>query len=178
VERRGVIDRALLERIHGRSRRVQLELAHRIGISDFPTPSGGCCRLADRGFARRLRDLLTHGADRDPRRGEIEELTRGRHFRLAWNLKVMVGRDEAESRWLRARAGERWICQVAGGRGAFGVLVGEPSEEGIRNAATLLARYSRSGKFGETEVVLRRGDLVRSVLVPPASDPDVERWRI
>ncbi len=43
----GWVDRERLLGIAGRSRKEQMSLAERWGISDYPQPSGGCCFLAD-----------------------------------------------------------------------------------------------------------------------------------
>ena len=40
--REGWIDVSRLMDISGRSRKVQMEMAERIGISDYPSPAGGC----------------------------------------------------------------------------------------------------------------------------------------
>ena len=57
VEKDGLVDRERLLDISGRSRKVQMELAKKFGIKDFPSPAGGCL-LTDKGFSNRLRDML------------------------------------------------------------------------------------------------------------------------
>jgi len=178
AERDGRVDRDRMQRIHGRSRRAQLELARRLGLERFPTPSGGCCRLADRGFARKLRDWLAHNEGGDPTRDDLELLERGRHFRLSWNLKLVIGRDEEESRWLAARCEERWTGQTTDGRGAFAILEGEPGDDDLTAAASLIARYSRRDGAGEVDLLLKRAGLVRAVRTGPAPAAAIERWRI
>jgi hypothetical protein len=170
AEKGNKIDRQRLGRIHGRSRREQLEMAERFGVLEFPTPSGGCCFLADENFARRLRDLLAH---RDPdtvRTDDLLMLKVGRHFRLAYDLKLILGRDETESRFLEQNSGGRWTCQVAGGRGAFGLLEGEPAPERREAVASLAARYSRHRDRPLVEVVLRRGREEHRIDAAPARD--------
>ncbi|MCM8761412.1 MAG: hypothetical protein NC933_04695, partial [Candidatus Omnitrophica bacterium] len=41
-EAKGVVDREKLLDIQGRSRKIQMELAARFGIKEYPNPSGGC----------------------------------------------------------------------------------------------------------------------------------------
>jgi tRNA-specific 2-thiouridylase len=93
-EQEGLVDRSRLLSIRGRSRKPQLALAQRYGITEFPTPAGGC-RLTDAGFARRARDLLAH----DPAfsRNDFDLLTVGRQFRISPRVKVVSGRHEAEN---------------------------------------------------------------------------------
>jgi hypothetical protein len=178
AERRGEVRRAGMRRLHGRTRRGQLDLARELGVSPEPTPSGGCCWLADRGFARRLRDLLAHRGEECPDSAAIALLSRGRHFRPAWNLKVILGRNEEESTWLAGRARGRWTCQVASGRGTLGILEGEPDDAGYTAAATLAARYSRERGERRVEVLFRRGEEHRRLEVAPAPQERIERWRV
>jgi tRNA U34 2-thiouridine synthase MnmA/TrmU len=175
AEREGWVDREALERVHGRSRRRQLELARRFGVTGFPTPSGGCCRLAQPCYARRLRDQLTHTEKIRPI--DLELLKRGRHFRLAWNLKVVLGRDEEENAWLEERAGVGWTCQVSDGRGALALVCGEPGDR-LARVAALAVRYSKARSRPTVEVTARRGGEVRRVSVPAAVPAETEAWRI
>jgi len=165
-------------RLHGRARRGQLELAERWGIEAHPVPSGGCCNLADPGFAARLRDLLSHHGPEEVTGEVLARLERGRHFRLAWNLKLIVGRDEAESRWLAEHAAGQWSCQAADGRGAFCLVEGAPDGDREAAAGAIAARYAGRRPGGPIEIRLRRGDERRLVLASPASDEDLARWRI
>jgi hypothetical protein len=154
-------------------------MAERFGIHEFPAPSGGCCFLADRAFGRRLRDLIGHRAPGAIGPDDLRLLKLGRHFRLAHDLKLVLGRDEPESTWLRLAAGERWTCQVADGRGAFGVIEGEPGG-GARDAmiAGLAARYSRHRGAGAARIALRRAGEERFVEAVPADDDTARRTRI
>jgi hypothetical protein len=94
-EKKGIVDRDRLLDIHGRSRKRQLELANKWGITDFSSPAGGCL-LTDRNFTRRIRDLLRFKSSIS--KNDIELLKLGRHFRLSPDLKIIVGRDERENR--------------------------------------------------------------------------------
>jgi hypothetical protein len=167
-----------LARIHGSSRRKQFALAHRLGLDEYPTPAAGCCRLADRGFAARLRDDLAHREKKLLTPDEIGLLGRGRHFRLSWGLKAIFGRDKDESNWLARKSEGSWSCQVADGRGSYGLLLGEGESECRRAAASLAARYSRQRKRDLVEVLFRRGTEEERLRVRPASDRDLERWRL
>jgi hypothetical protein len=162
-------------RLHGRTRAGQLALARELGLDGTPTPSGGCCKLADPSFARRLRDLLEHRDAESIGRDEVARLDVGRHFRLAWDVKVVVGRDEAECRWLAARAGADFVARAVEGRGALALVEGRPHAAGV---ASLVARYAGPRDGTETEIELTRiGE--RIVLHGlPADDAALARWRI
>jgi tRNA-uridine 2-sulfurtransferase len=178
AEREGRVDRSRLEAIHGRTRRGQFDLAARFAIRDYPTPSGGCCFLADENFGRRMRDLLAH---HDPERIGREDLLLlkvGRHFRLAHDLKVVMGRDEPESTFLRLHAGDRWTCQVADGAGSYGVVEGDPLADRAPLVASVAARYSRHRANSRIAVRLERRGEVQLVETLAASESSLEAWRL
>lgn len=96
AEAEGVVDRSRLFDIRGKSRKQQIELAKRLGIADYPNPSGGCL-LTEKGFAKKVRDLLDHDA---LSMENIELLKLGRHFRLTPQAKFVIGRDSKENECL------------------------------------------------------------------------------
>ncbi len=57
-EKMGLVNRALLLDFAGRSRKPQIKMAEKFGLTEYPPPSGGCL-LTDKGFVRRLKDFLT-----------------------------------------------------------------------------------------------------------------------
>ena len=178
IEQSGHIDRAKLGDVNGRTRRPQLELAQHFGIEEFPAPSGGCCFLADQNFGRRLKDLLAHRDPASVKQEDLLLLKLGRHFRLAHDLKVVFGRDEAESTWLRLNAGERFTVQVADGRGSYGLIDGTLAEEQESDVASLAARYSVHRDQPSVEVQFRRGELARIIQVAPTPSGRLVEARI
>jgi hypothetical protein len=171
----GRVLRAELGRLHGRTRRAQIDLAAAWGLGGWPTPSGGCCKLADVCFARRLRDRLAHAETLAP--GDAELLSRGRHFRLAWDLKLVVGRDAEENAWLAARQGRAWSCQVADGRGALVLVEGEPGER-WEAVAALAARYSAVRDARRVAVRATRGSERLELDVVPFPAARLESLRV
>jgi len=96
-EREGLIDRERLLALRGRSRKPQMELARTYGLTDYPTPAGGC-KLTDPNFSKRLKDLFDHLQVVTVRHVELLKL--GRHFRLSPTVKVVMGRNEEENQRL------------------------------------------------------------------------------
>ena len=90
----GIVDRARLLSISGRSRKVQIALAEQLGVRDYPCPAGGCL-LTDPEVAARLRDLFAHVPGYTHR--DLLLLTIGRHFRLNSSLRVVLGRTREEN---------------------------------------------------------------------------------
>jgi tRNA U34 2-thiouridine synthase MnmA/TrmU len=126
VEREGRVDRAALLALSGRSRTPQLELAKRYGMTGFLSPSGGCCFLADPGYSTGLEELVRHLDGGDLTLDDVVLLGVGRHFRLPSRVKVIVGRDEVENRYLEGRAPDLWSARLVGVPGPTAVATGDP----------------------------------------------------
>ncbi len=95
----GRLDRERLLDISGRSRDRQIALAAEFGISDYPSPAGGC-RLTEEAFGRKLRDLMEHEGLRN--RTMVELLLVGRRFRLPGGTSIILGRNGEENARLKA----------------------------------------------------------------------------
>ena len=93
-EKRGWVDREKLFDITGRSRKIQMEMAEKYGIKEYPTPAGGCL-LTDSTFSNRLKDIIFVQKDYEIR--ELYLLKHGRHFRINKKLKVIVGRSKEDN---------------------------------------------------------------------------------
>ncbi|MEJ2726735.1 MAG: tRNA 4-thiouridine(8) synthase ThiI [Deltaproteobacteria bacterium] len=87
-EEKGWVRRQELLDIFGRSRKPQMELARTFGITEYPSPAGGCL-LTDQVFSKRLKDLFSSRPS--PALREIEVLKVGRHFRIGPHTKLVVG---------------------------------------------------------------------------------------
>jgi tRNA U34 2-thiouridine synthase MnmA/TrmU len=109
-EREGWVDRERLLGISGRSRKIQIEEVGKRGldIDDIPQPAGGCCFLTDEAYARKLRDFLDHQEAPERDQEAFVLLKVGRHLRVNEDVKVVVGRDEAENGFLRNYRRGRW----------------------------------------------------------------------
>ncbi|HEV8375810.1 MAG TPA: thiamine biosynthesis protein [Candidatus Polarisedimenticolia bacterium] len=177
-EKRGWVDRARLLAIAGRSRRGQLALAETFQISEFPQPSGGCCSLTDDTFSRRLRDVLDHQVPFEPGTEDAVLLKVGRHFRVSHSVKVVVGRDEAENKFLRRHLSGRWWFEVPDGGSPLVMAQGEPGPDLRRVIAGIVARYSSKRSHAEVEVLATREVQVEHILAKPSTDPEIEAFRI
>jgi tRNA-specific 2-thiouridylase len=100
-ELKGMINREMLLDIQGRSRKPQLALVKKWGITDFPNPGGGCL-LTDPPYSRRLRDLFDHQDPETITRTDLELLSIGRHLRVRPDLKIIIGRNEKDNEQLAA----------------------------------------------------------------------------
>ena len=110
-EEEGKLNREALLDISGRGRERQIALAAEFGITEYPSPAGGC-RLTEDGFGRRLRDLMEHeGLDRRPL---VELLVVGRRFRLPGGSSLILGRDRIENERLRGTGFVIVECSTVG----------------------------------------------------------------
>lgn len=175
-ELNGLLDREKLEGISGRGRHRQIELAEQFGLEDYPTPASGCL-LTDEGYSNRLRDLLAHSE-----RLTFEDLIIlriGRHFRLDPKTKVIVGRDENENNQLMQYKKAHYRHLEAPNAGSpVTFLVGDTSDENIKKAAMITARYSSAKNEPAVEIAVMDLDGQPSITVPPASDKDLDYIRI
>jgi tRNA U34 2-thiouridine synthase MnmA/TrmU len=173
-EQKGWVDRERFKDITGRRRLPQMRLAEELGIGDYPCPAGGC-RLTEPGFSRRMKDLMAHEG---LRLEDVLLLKVGRHFRLAPEAKLVVGRNEEENKRILAHAGssdylleaQEFPGPISLGRGAF-------DGELLRLAAGITARYGK-GKDAPEVAVKVSGAATRNLTVSPTSEEEIEKWLI
>jgi len=127
--------------IQGRSRKKQLTLAKKYGLTKFLSPAGGCL-LTDPGFSQRLRDFWQKGGRLSL--SMVELLKLGRHFWLDKN-KVVVGRDEKENEKLKnwAQTQNWWWGEVKDFPSPIAVVL---KKEKLQPASALLVKYSDAPK--------------------------------
>jgi len=175
VEREGKVDRARLLNLEGRSRRRQFELAAKWGITDYPTPAGGCL-LTDPGFSRRLRDLIEHGPEADAH--DLELLKIGRQFRIRDGVKAAAGRNVADNLALTALRGPGDLLLRTGGvPGPVMIVSGDAGEADIAVAAGICARYS-DGRAGRVRVIVESDVGARELLTDPIAQAELVAMRV
>jgi tRNA-specific 2-thiouridylase len=154
-EEKGWIQREGLFDFQGRSRKPQMELAKHLNISGYPSPAGGC-PLTEKGFSRRLKDLLAARADIET--SELELLKSGRHFRIGPQTKLVVGRNREENETIQSLAGEQdIILKSVSAPGPTVLLSGESSADIIDMAAAITATYSDTAGRDVSDVSIRQG---------------------
>ncbi|MBD3244632.1 MAG: DUF814 domain-containing protein [Candidatus Moranbacteria bacterium] len=100
LEKKGSIEREKLLNIVGRSRKIQLQLARKFKITDYPTPSGGCI-LTDPEFSKKAKKLLKINP-----KAQIKDFTlikQGRLFSKNKSL-IIVGRNQQENKTIENQA--------------------------------------------------------------------------
>jgi len=151
-EEKGWVDREKLLDISGRSRVRQMELAEQLGITEYPSPAGGCL-LTVENFSKRLRHLIELRPEAKPH--ETEVLKYGRHFTLDSRAILVVGRKATENEALLKLANsEDYLLKVATHPGPTSVLryFGDPEPDDINWAASVTARYSDAASLPQVAV--------------------------
>jgi tRNA-uridine 2-sulfurtransferase len=150
MELNGLVDREKLLDISGRSRKIQIELADKWGIKEYPSPAGGC-KLTEPNYAVRLKDLLFR--NENITENEISLLRYGRHFRIDENTKIISARTAEEAKEIKKYLDKNYTrFLVSNFSGSLVVLIGDETEENIELGARIAARYSKGKDEKEIEV--------------------------
>jgi hypothetical protein len=176
AERMGWVDRERLFAIKGRRRTLQIELAARLGIKDYPNPSGGCL-LTDPAFARRVKDHLEHEGKLSL--DDALLLMIGRHFRID-GVKIVVGRNKDENDRLMGLAECRKApyLMVKDYKGPVTLIMGKKDPAIMEKAAAITVRYSDAPKNIPVSVICKFADKESEIKVVAMSDKQIERLRI
>jgi hypothetical protein len=118
-------------------------LAEKYGITEYPSPAGGCL-LTDKGYSQRLRDLLYVQKTED--KTQLHLLKHGRHFRLDDRSKLVVGRNKAENKRIMKLYDPathiRLRCTHLPGPDAL--VFGQTDETALKLAATITSGYTKA----------------------------------
>jgi tRNA U34 2-thiouridine synthase MnmA/TrmU len=158
AESKGLIKRAQLGDIKGRSRRGQLQLAKKFDISDPPNAAGGCL-LTDPAFSIRVKDLYDHTKGGIPDLNDIELLKIGRHFRLSEDTKLIVGRNKMENEILESLIlDEDIVIEASNYVGPTCLLRTKKREveKEMEIASSIALRYSDSPKDKASKVRIKK----------------------
>ena len=159
-EQRGWVNRERLHGISGRGRKEQIALAQQFGIADYAQPSGGCCYLIDKTYARRLHDFLAYEGVERLDRAQVQLMAVGRHLRLPseGRVKVIVGRHERENAYLETHGATGILLTTIDHPGPTTLLPFGAAPWEIETAAQVTASYS-DGRFEPTvRVAVQTGD--------------------
>jgi tRNA U34 2-thiouridine synthase MnmA/TrmU len=179
-EQTGIVKRELLCNFHGRSRKPQMRLAKEMGLTEYPAPAGGCL-LTDPLYSYRLKELLEH--DPSPSLKDINLLRIGRHFRISDEYKIAVGRDESENNTIQSLAdADDYLLHVDGYGSPLTIICanadGNPTDEDLKLAASICARYSDAKRLPEVEVTVVGKGSEFKIQTTPASNSILDHFRI
>ena len=164
-EQEGLIDRSKLLGLSGRRREPQFELAKKYGLVDYPSPAGGC-KLTEKGFGRRLKDLMVHEGLSDRRL--VELLNIARRFRLPDGTGVILGRDVTENATLtKACAPTDTLVAPVSVPGPTALIPKVCTQDGLDQVARLVCAWSRFDNFqGDIKVKVVTGATTTEHTIP------------
>ena len=175
-EQMGIVNRDMLYDFSGRSRKPQMALAKEFGLTDYPTPAGGCL-LTEPNYAFRLKELLAY--NKDPEFKDINLLRIGRHFRFSPECKIIVGRNKEENDMLISLSDSRdHILKVEDYGSPITLIAGKATDKVLTLAASLCARYSDAKHLPEVNVTVSMKEEKYYLKVQPARSEIVELLRI
>ena len=138
-EQKGWVASDSLMGIKGKSRRLQLKLAEKLGLEGYRFPDAGCL-LTNKEFSSRLRPLFAR--QWKVTKKDIELLKIGRHYYHSLS-RIIVGRNERENRLLlELKNPQDYVFEVPGCGSPVTVLQGPKGKGATEIAARLTARYS------------------------------------
>ena len=139
--REGWVAKSDMLRFNGRGRTDQLNLAHKLGIKEYPHPAGGCL-LTDRNYCLRLQDLID---SKELTLENLELLSYGRHFRMGDgdSYKLIIGREEADNNALEGVFKNGYMLLAKDIMGPLGLIIGDNiTELDLRTAIDLFLYYN------------------------------------
>jgi len=175
-EKQDWVNRDLLKDFNGRSRKPQMILAEKYGLTDYPSPAGGCL-LTDRGYSKRLKDLLDNQGDVDLK--DLSLLRVGRHFRINDKVKMIIGRNEAENDKIESyKKDDDCLFEVKSAGSPITIIKGELNDELIEFACKATARYSDLKREPEVEVTYWCDDIEKSIVVHPFGPDELKEYQL
>ena len=176
-EKRGWVDRGRLLALSGRSRKPQMALAQKFGISDYPAPAGGCL-LTDKGYSKRLKDLMDHQSEFTE--NDLNLLKYGRHLRINDHTKIIVGRtqdenDQIMNYWDQSRD---MMLKTKSVPGPTVLIPNGTKKETALLTAAICAGYSKKTSDQPAKVRILTAKNQEDVVVLPAPPSKAQRYLI
>jgi tRNA U34 2-thiouridine synthase MnmA/TrmU len=153
-EKEGWVDRTKLLAFSGRSRQLQMQLADELDVKNYPCPGGGCL-LTEPSFIPKIKDILDHAVELNLR--DFTLLKIGRHYRIAEQSKLIIGRNEQHNDLLETiRHPQEAALTWLDGNTPLGIVTGAQDEDATGLAARILLRYTRAEAGATCRIRLRQ----------------------
>ena len=174
--REGWVNKSDLLNLSGRSRKPQIEIAEKFGLKEIPN-SGGGCLLTEKGYTKRLKELINHG-QLDLK--NISFLKIGRHFRLSPDIKLIINRHIREMDYLLQTISDECILKCQDVPGPIGILnTNLPVPEDILQiAGGLLLRYCPKASDREKISYGSQFNLINEIQCARLDDAQIDKYRI
>jgi len=173
----GLIDREQLLNFSGRNRRPQMQLAEQFGITDYPSPAGGCI-LADPILSLRIQKYYEAQKQIIPE--DILLMMVGRQFKLPTGGWLVVGRNEPENIKIEdLRQPGDWLLWPDDFPGPSVILRHSQNDDELQLAASILIRYAKKAATaqGKIKVIAKKNDDVIQLDAVPLKDDTFLSWQ-
>lgn len=178
-EREGWVNRDELYDFSGRTRKPQMALAQKFGFDDYAQPAGGCCFLTDKAYSVKLTDLWASRGKRDYEIDDIMLLKVGRHIRPKPYFKLIIAREEGENNFLQGYKKQFVTLRTMSHKGPLTLLDGKASDEDLRLASQIVARFSQGRDAEAVDVEVTEKGVSQSYTVTPLKPDEIEpSWRV
>jgi tRNA U34 2-thiouridine synthase MnmA/TrmU len=142
----GLIERDQLLAFSGRNRTPQMKLAAHFGITDYPSPAGGCI-LADPVLSERIQEYYQQNQMIVPE--DILLMLVGRQFKLPTGGWLVVGRNEKENEKIESLLQpDDWLLKTSDIPGPSAILRYSKNLEELDTAAAMVVRYAKKSEVG------------------------------
>lgn len=177
MEQEGKVDRSRLLDLTGRSRKPQIKLAEQFGITEYPSPAGGCL-LTDPIYSKRLKDLYDH--EDEPGTQALNLLKFGRHMRLNSLVKLIIGRTQKENEQILncIDPGQATILKAANHPGPTVVLTGDASKEILFLAGAICIGYGKAPDDAPASVNITKAGKQEKLTVLPVLPDEAKKFLI
>jgi tRNA U34 2-thiouridine synthase MnmA/TrmU len=174
-EKKSWVDRKQLLDLSGRSRKPQIALAKRYGILNYPAPAGGCL-LTDKGYSKRLKDLIDHQVEFTE--NELHLLKYGRHLRLTDQTKIIVGRTQIENERIFKYFNQHkdMLMKTKNIPGPTVLIPNSTGKSTSLLAAAICAGYSKAKDNQPAKVQITAFDHKKEVVVLPLPPGQAQRY--
>lgn len=174
AETSGLVDRERLLAISGRGRKDQMALAAHYGLTEIPTPAGGCL-LTEEASARRFFPLFLHHPAPAPADFDLANI--GRQY-WAGDRWLAIGRNQADNARLEASIGpDDLVFKVRSLPGPLGVARRLPGAvwdaAAVADAAAFVASFNPKARAtsGDVKVDVAGGDHAPVIVAPNRETP-------
>ncbi len=177
MEQQGWVDRERLLDLTGRSRKPQIALAAEWGVTEYPSPAGGC-RLTDPEYTKRLRDLFDHQVPLSEH--ALGLLNFGRHMRLSPQVKIVIGRNQQENEEILKLCdpARDLMFKAHGYPGPLVVMPGGGPKEMIFLAGAICAGYSKAPIESPVQIRVIAGGRTETITVLTVLPSEAKRFLI
>ncbi len=176
AEEEGIIDRQQLLDFSGRNRKPQMQLADDFGITDYPSPAGGCI-LTDPILSERIQEYYETREQIIP--ADILLMMVGRQFKLPSGAWLVVGRNQSENIKIESLLqADDWLLEPKDIPGPSAILRYNSRPEELETAAAIVARYSKKSarKNGNVIIVAARNETRQLFDSYPLDDTLFRPW--